>query len=581
MDLFDVLTMVGGLCLFLFGMNLMGEALERRAGSSLRLLLGKLTTNRMMGFLTGLAVTAVIQSSSATTVMVVGFVNSGLLTLGQAINVIMGANVGTTVTSWILSLGGIESGNLFVQLLKPTSFTPVLALVGIIFYMFLKDGRKKDTGMILLGFATLMFGMDTMSSAVSGLKDVPAFQQLFLLFTNPILGVVAGAVLTAIIQSSSASVGILQALSTTGSVTYTAAIPIIMGQNIGTCVTAMLSSVGTNKNAKRAAVVHLMFNIIGTVVCLLLFVAVRALFDPMILGESATYFGIAICHTVFNVICTLILLPSGKLLEKLVCRLVPDNKEPEVNAELDERLFATPSIALERCHSVTGEMAQVAARALNNGAESILHFSPELSKAVREDENRTDHYEDILGTYLVKLSALQISTDDSNEAAMLLKALNDFERIGDHSLNLVESAEELSSKNLSFSDAARHELTVLVSAVEEIVQLSFEAFQENNLEKAYQVEPLEQVIDDLKEKLRVHHILRLQQGLCGIETGFVWSDLLTALERVGDHCSNIAGCVVDMAHHDMNTHEALRSARIENESFGEQYKAFAQKYSLK
>ena len=581
MDLFDVLTMVGGLCLFLFGMNLMGEALERRAGSSLRLLLGKLTTNRMMGFLTGLAVTAVIQSSSATTVMVVGFVNSGLLTLGQAINVIMGANVGTTVTSWILSLGGIESGNLFVQLLKPTSFTPVLALVGIIFYMFLKDGRKKDTGTILLGFATLMFGMDTMSSAVSGLKDVPAFQQLFLLFTNPILGVVAGAVLTAIIQSSSASVGILQALSTTGSVTYAAAIPIIMGQNIGTCVTAMLSSVGTTKNAKRAAMVHLMFNIIGTVVCLILFVAVRALFDPMILGESATHFGIAICHTVFNVICTLILLPSGKLLEKLVCRLVPDNKEPEVNAELDERLFATPSIALERCHSVTGEMAQVAARALNNGAEALLHFSPELAKAVREDENRTDHYEDILGTYLVKLSALQISTDDSNEAAMLLKALNDFERIGDHSLNLVESAEELAGKNLSFSDAARHELTVLVSAVKEIVQLSFEAFQENNLEKAYQVEPLEQVIDDLKEKLRVHHILRLQQGLCSIETGFVWSDLLTALERVGDHCSNIAGCVVDMAHHDMNTHEALRSARIENESFGEQYKAFAQKYSLK
>lgn len=581
MDLFDVLTMVGGLCLFLFGMNLMGEALERRAGSSLRLLLGKLTTNRMMGFLTGLAVTAVIQSSSATTVMVVGFVNSGLLTLGQAINVIMGANVGTTVTSWILSLGGIESGNLFVQLLKPTSFTPVLALVGIIFYMFLKDGRKKDTGTILLGFATLMFGMDTMSSAVSGLKDVPAFQQLFLLFTNPILGVVAGAVLTAIIQSSSASVGILQALSTTGSVTYAAAIPIIMGQNIGTCVTAMLSSVGTTKNAKRAAVVHLMFNIIGTVVCLILFVAVRALFDPMILSESATHFGIAICHTVFNVICTLILLPSGSLLEKLVCRLVPDNKEPEVNAELDERLFATPSIALERCHSVTGEMAQVAARALNNGAEALLHFSPELAKAVREDENRTDHYEDILGTYLVKLSALQISTDDSNEAAMLLKALNDFERIGDHSLNLVESAEELAGKNLSFSDAARHELTVLVSAVEEIVQLSFEAFQENNLEKAYQVEPLEQVIDDLKEKLRVHHILRLQQGLCSIETGFVWSDLLTALERVGDHCSNIAGCVVDMDHHDMNTHEALRSARIENESFGEQYKAFAQKYSLK
>ena len=581
MDLFDVLTMVGGLCLFLFGMNLMGEALERRAGASLRLLLGKLTTNRMMGFLTGLAVTAVIQSSSATTVMVVGFVNSGLLTLGQAINVIMGANVGTTVTSWILSLGGIESGNLFVQLLKPTSFTPVLALIGIIYYMFIKDSRKKDTGMILLGFATLMFGMDTMSSAVSGLKDVPAFQQLFLLFTNPILGVIAGAVLTAVIQSSSASVGILQALSSTGSVTYAAAIPIIMGQNIGTCVTAMLSSVGTTKNAKRAAVVHLMFNVIGTVVCLLLFMAVQALFSPAVLGESATYFGIAICHTLFNVICTAILLPSGKLLEKLVCRMVPDNTVPEANAELDERLLATPSIALERCHNLTGEMADVAAKALNDGVACVLNYDAELAKNVREEENRTDHYEDILGTYLVKLSALQISADDSNEAAMLLKALNDFERVGDHSRNLVEAAEELASKNLTFSDAARHELEVLVSAVKEIVDLSFTAFRENDLEKAYLVEPLEQVIDDLKEKLRVHHILRLQQGVCSIETGFVWSDLLTALERVGDHCSNIAGCVVDMSNHDMNTHEALRSARIENESFGEQYKAFAEKYSLR
>lgn len=581
MDLFDVLTMVGGLCLFLFGMNLMGEALERRAGASLRLLLGKLTTNRMMGFLTGLAVTAVIQSSSATTVMVVGFVNSGLLTLGQAINVIMGANVGTTVTSWILSLGGIESGNLFVQLLKPTSFTPVLALIGIIYYMFIKDSRKKDTGMILLGFATLMFGMDTMSSAVSGLKDVPAFQQLFLLFTNPVLGVIAGAVLTAVIQSSSASVGILQALSSTGSVTYAAAVPIIMGQNIGTCVTAMLSSVGTTKNAKRAAVVHLMFNVIGTVVCLLLFMAVQALFSPAVLGESATYFGIAICHTLFNVICTAILLPSGKLLEKLVCRMVPDNTVPEANAELDERLLATPSIALERCHNLTGEMADVAAKALNDGVACVLNYDAELAKNVREEENRTDHYEDILGTYLVKLSALQISADDSNEAAMLLKALNDFERVGDHSRNLVEAAEELTSKNLTFSDAARHELEVLVSAVKEIVDLSFTAFRENDLEKAYLVEPLEQVIDDLKEKLRVHHILRLQQGVCSIETGFVWSDLLTALERVGDHCSNIAGCVVDMSNHDMNTHEALRSARIENENFGEQYKAFAEKYSLR
>ena len=581
MDIFDCLTMVGGLCLFLFGMNIMGEALERRAGASLRALLGKLTTNRMLGFLTGLAVTAVIQSSSATTVMVVGFVNSGLLTLGQAINVIMGANVGTTVTAWILSLGGIESSNVLVQLLKPSSFTPILAVWGIVYYMFLKDSRKKDTGMIFLGFATLMFGMETMSDAVSGLKDVPAFQQLFLLFTNPILGVLAGAVLTAIIQSSSASVGILQALSTTGSVSYAAAIPIIMGQNIGTCITAMLSSVGTTKNAKRAAVVHLMFNILGTMICLILFTAVQTLLAPAILGEQATYLGIAICHTMFNVICTAILLPSGDLLEKLVCRLVPDNEKPEVVAELDERLLATPSIALERCQSLTFEMADVAAQAIHDGVALVREFNPALAKQIREEENRTDHYEDILGTYLVKLSALKISDADSNEAAMLLKSLNDFERIGDHALNLVESAEELQKKHLDFSDTAKHELAVLTRAVDEIVALSFSAFRENNLEKAYQVEPLEQVIDDLKEKLRVHHILRMQQGSCSIESGFVWSDLLTALERVGDHCSNIAGCVVDMAHHDMNTHESLRSARIENENFGEQYKAFAAKYSLK
>ena len=581
MDIFDILTMVGGLCLFLFGMNIMGESLERRAGSSLRTLLSKLTSNRMLGFLTGLAVTAVIQSSSATTVMVVGFVNSGLLTLSQAINVIMGANVGTTVTAWILSLSGIEGNSLFVRLLKPSSFTPVLALVGIVYYMFIKDSKKKDTGLILLGFATLMFGMETMSGAVKGLKDVPQFQQLFLLFTNPILGTLAGAVLTAIIQSSSASVGILQALSATGQVTYAAAIPIIMGQNIGTCVTAMLSSVGATKNAKRAAIVHLMFNVIGTTVCLILFMLISTLFSPAILGESASYLGISVCHTAFNLICTAMLLPSGSLLEKLVCKIIPDAREPEAVTELDERLLTTPSIALERCRTLTREMADVAAEALHCGAKALLNYSPELCQTVREDENRTDHYEDILGTYLVKLSALQISEADSSEAAMLLKALNDFERIGDHALNLVESAEELQEKNLSLSDAAKHELSVLLRAVDEIVELSFRAFGENNLEMAYRVEPLEQVVDDLKEKLRVHHILRLQQGSCSIETGFVWSDLLTALERVGDHCSNIAGCVVDMAHHDMNTHEALRSARVENEDFGEQYKLYAKKYSLK
>ena len=465
-------------------MNLMGESLERRAGDSLRILLGKLTSNKAVGFLTGLAVTAVIQSSSASTVMVVGFVNSGLLTLSQAINVIMGANVGTTVTSWILSLGGIESGNLFVQLLKPSSFTPILALVGIVYYMFLKDDKKKDTGMILLGFATLMFGMETMSDAVSGLKNVPQFQQLFLLFTNPILGVVAGALLTAVIQSSSASVGILQALSSTGSVTYAAAIPIIMGQNIGTCVTAMLSSVGATKNAKRAAFVHLLFNIIGTIVCLILFMLANALFSPAILGESATHFGIAICHTIFNIACTALLLPSGNLLEKLVCKLVPDSKEPETVSELDERLFATPSIALERCHALTGEMAECATQVYRDAVASFTNYTPELAQAVRDGENKTDHYEDILGTYLVKLSALKISERDSSEAAMLLKALNDFERVGDHALNLLESAEELNEKGLQLSDAAKHELEVLVKAVDETVALSFYSFRTKDLQAA-------------------------------------------------------------------------------------------------
>ena len=581
MDIYDILTMIGGLCLFLFGMNIMGESLERAAGNSLRSLLGKLTSNRMLGFLTGMAVTAVIQSSSATTVMVVGFVNSGLLALGQAINVIMGANVGTTVTAWVLSLSGVEGDSLFIQLLKPTNFTPILALVGIVYYMFIKDSSKKDVGLILLGFATLMFGMDTMSGAVKGLRDEEWFTSLFLLFKNPFLGVIAGAVLTGIIQSSSASVGILQALSVTGAVSYAAAIPIIMGQNIGTCVTAMLSSVGATKNAKRAAYVHLLFNIIGTMLGLALFLLVQWIFSPAILGESATYLGISVCHTAFNIICTAALLPSGNLLEKLVCKLVPDAKAPEQVAELDERLFATPSIALERSRTLTGEMAEAAALVLHRGVACLQNYSPELAAEVRELEEKTDHYEDILSTYLVKLSALKISPVDSAEAAMLLKAIGDLERMGDHALNLVEAAEELHQKDLHFTDAAKAELAVLIKAVEEIVEMSISAFWHNDLDKAYKVEPLEQVIDDLKEALRVRHIQRLQQGICSIETGFVWSDLLNGLERTGDHCSNIAGIVVDRAHHDMNTHEALRSARIENQNFARQYQAFAEKYALK
>ena len=580
MDIFDLLTMVGGLCLFLFGMNIMGEALERRAGDSLRTLLGKLTTNKFVGFLTGLAVTAVIQSSSATTVMVVGFVNSGLLKLGQAINVIMGANVGTTVTAWVLSLGAIDGDSLFIQLLKPTSFTPVLALIGVVFYVFLKDGKKKDTGMILLGFATLMFGMDTMSDAVSGLKDVPQFQQLFLMFQNPILGTLAGAVLTAIIQSSSASVGILQALAVTGSVSYGAAIPIIMGQNIGTCITAMLSGVGATKNAKRTALVHLSFNVIGTAVWLAVFALVRAVFQPALLEMSADAFGIAVSHSIFNVLCTVLLFPCSGLLEKLVCRLVPDSEEPEQVAELDERLMATPPVALMSCREMTAKMADAAAQGLRDSASLLTSFDPAIAKAVKKIEDLTDHYEDILGTYLVKLSSLSISADDNAEAAMLLKAINDFERIGDHSVNLMESAQEIHEKELSFSDAAKQELAVLLSAVSDIVELSFRAFLSNDLSAAMAVEPLEEVVDDLTDAMRSGHIQRLQQGSCSIETGFVWTDLLTSLERVGDHCSNIAGCVIDLHRHDMNTHEALRQNRKGNARFDKLYAEYSAKYHL-
>ena len=582
MSIFDVLTMIGGLCLFLFGMDLMGQALERRAGGRLRTLLDKMTGRVMTGFLTGMAITAVIQSSSATTVMVVGFVNSGLMTLRQAINVIMGANVGTTVTAWLLSLAGISSGNVWIDLLKPTSFTPVLALVGIILYMSCKSGKRKDTGVILLGFATLMFGMDTMSGAVAGLKDVPAFAQLFVAFKNPVLGVLAGAVLTGIIQSSSASVGILQALAVTGQVSYAAAIPIIMGQNIGTCVTALLSSVGTNKNAKRAAVVHLMFNVIGVVLLLAAFCIVKAVFAPALLQAPATMYGIAVAHSCFNVICTAILLPCGGLLEKLAVRLVPDGPREmaEQPVELDERLLATPPLALQQCRAVAEEMAACAAEALNRGLDAFSAYTPELAEGIRRDEKRCDRYEDALGTYLVRLSTQQMGAAESEEATELLKTIGDFERISDHAVNVLESAEELRTKGLTFSKTAQRELDVLSKAVRDILALALRAFREKDMDAAGQVEPLEQVIDDLKEQMRTRHILRLQQGQCSIETGFVWCDLLTDLERTSDHCSNIAGCVIDAAQHDLNLHETLCSVRHSDGTYRQRLDACAEVYRL-
>lgn len=580
MDFFNVLTLLGGLSLFLFGMNLMGNSLEKCAGSSLKVLLSKLTSRKILGFLTGLGVTAVIQSSSATTVMVVGFVNSGLLSLRQAIGVIMGANVGTTVTAWILSLTGLDGESFFIRLLEPTSFSPVLALIGVGLTMMAKSERKKDVGMILLGFAVLMFGMDTMSGAVAGLQDVPEFQSIFLMFTNPVLGVLAGAILTAIIQSSSASVGILQALSATGQVTYGAAIPIIMGQNIGTCVTAMISSVGANKNAKRAAVVHLLFNIIGTCVWLSVFYLINAVVHFDFVGNSIDQLGIAVVHTTFNVLCTALLFPFSGLLEKLACRLVRDDKVPEQIQILDERLLSTPPVAIGRCQEVAETMARISMDALRTGCRLIEHYDAKEAQAVRETEKEADQYEDMLGTYLVKLGRENLSERDNRQVSKLLHIIGDFERISDHAVNVVESAEEMRSKGLHFSPQAKQELNVLTSAVGEIMDLSLDAFLKDDPDLAVKVEPLEQVVDTLKEQLRNRHILRLQRGECTIELGFVWSDLLTDLERVADHCSNIAGCVIEMSHGSLDVHEYLDYIKGGSIAFQRAYNAYARKYAL-
>lgn len=579
MSIFDVLALIGGLCLFLFGMNIMGDSLERRAGDGLKTLLGKLTGNKLKGFLTGMGVTAVIQSSSATTVMVVGFVNSGIMTLKQSIGVIMGANIGTTVTAWILSLGGISGDNIFVKLLKPMSFTPILALIGMILLMFGKTSKKKDTGMILLGFATLMFGMNAMSDAVSGLANVPEFQNLFLMFKNPILGVLVGLAITAILQSSSASVGILQALTVTGQVSYGAAIPIIMGQNIGTCVTALISSVGANRNAKRAAVIHLSFNIIGTAVWLTVFSVLSLILKPAFLDSSASYLGIAVAHSIFNILCTLLLLPMSSLLEKLALKLVPDAKVKEEQSELDERLLITPSVALERCNSIAANMASDAIESFDIGLDNLFDPNRKNADRIRELEDKTDHYEDILGTYLIKLSKNQISDTDSATVSRLLKVIGDYERIADHSINLLESANELAEKKIEFSANARKEMETMCQALREILQLSKQAFVENDLEAANKIEPLEQVIDDLKDHLRNQHILRLKDGTCTVEAGFIWADILTDLERVADHCSNIAACVIDTAHNNMNLHMSVREMK-EGSDFETLYSVYSKKYEL-
>ena len=580
MNIFSLFTLCGGLAFFLYGMTVMSKSLEKMAGGRLERLLKRMTSTPIKSLLLGAGITIAIQSSSAMTVMLVGLVNSGVMELGQTIGVIMGSNIGTTLTAWLLSLTGIESESFFVNFLKPKNFSPLLALAGILLIMGSKKQRRRDVGRVMMGFSILMYGMELMSGAVAPLADMPEFADLMTAFTNPLLGVLVGAAFTGIIQSSAASVGILQALAMTGSVTYGMAIPIIMGQNIGTCVTALISSVGANKNAKRAAMVHLSFNVIGTAVWLTVFCLVKAIFAPALLQESTSLMGIAVAHSLFNLLCTLLMLPLSQWLEALVCKLVPDSKQPEVASELDERLLAAPAVALERCRKGAADMATTSVRALNQGITALTDFTPETAKQVQEEEDKTDHLEDILGTYLVKLSTRRISADDSNEAARLLKIIGDFERIADHAVNLVHSSEELQQKKMELSAPALAELKVLTNAVSEILSLSLDAFLKDDLQSAVMVEPLEQVIDGLKEQLRTNHILRLQKEQCSIEAGFVWSDMLTDLERVSDHCSNIAGCIMDMHEGKLNLHESLRAMKEDREKFADRYALYQEKYKL-
>ncbi|MEE0264528.1 MAG: Na/Pi cotransporter family protein [Acutalibacteraceae bacterium] len=582
MELTDVLNLIGGLALFLFGMNAMGDGLEKLSGGKLEKLLEKMTSNTFKGFLVGMLVTAVIQSSSATTVMVVGFVNSGIMKLSRAIGVIMGANVGTTITAWILSLSGIEGDSLLMTMLKPTSFSPILAIIGIILIMFFgKSQKNKDIGGILIGFAILMFGMDMMSDSVAGLKDVPEFGEILLMFSNPVFGILAGALLTAIIQSSSASVGILQALSATGEVTFGTAIPIIMGQNIGTCATAMISCIGAKKNARRAAYVHLYFNIIGTAVLLAVFYIAHAIIDFAFLDNAIDEAGIAIVHTTFNICATALLLPFNKVLEKLACMTVKDKEVEDDTPFIDERLLATPSVATSQCVNMSNTMAKLSEVTITDACAILAGYTEELATKIQDDETKIDVYEDVLGTYLVKLSTKTLSERDSAQASKMLHSIGDFERISDHAVSIMKASKEMHEKGISFSESAVEELDVLVCALIEIVDNTIKAYVSEDLELAKQIEPLEQVIDKLVDELKLRHIKRLRDGKCTIELGFIFSDLLTDIERVSDHCSNIAVCMIETSEESFETHEYLNELRHGDDStFKADYKAYRNKYVL-
>lgn len=590
MDIFGVLSLIGGLAIFLYGMDLLGEGLTGASGGKLEKILEKLTSSPIKAVLLGAGVTAVIQSSSATTVMVVGFVNSGIMKLSQAVGVIMGANIGTTITSWILSLTGIESSNIFISLLKPTSFSPVLAAVGIVFLMFLKKDSLKNPGKIMIGFALLMYGMDAMSSSVAPLAEVPQFASILTAFSNPVLGMLAGMLFTAIIQSSSASVGILQALCSTGILSYATALPIIMGQNIGTCVTALLSSIGATKNGKRAAIIHLYFNVIGTVTFMIVFYALNAVIHFSFLNLTAQEFGIAVIHTTFNIITTAYLLPLRKVLEKLAYatikldddeKRIMDRRSENEFALLDDRFLEAPSLAVEHCKQVINKMADISRESLFISMSLIGGYDEEQALRVGELETRADKYEDALGTYIMKISTKNLKKEDSEMLNVMLHCIGDFERISDYACNLCDSARELHQKNMQFSPKAETELDILSSAVREAVDISFDAFKSNNKNEADKVEPLEELIDTLAVELKARHIRRLREGKCTIELGFAHSDILNNLERVADHCSNIAVDVIQSDQLEFDAHEYLDGIKNkDNQQFARDYKAYKEKYRL-
>jgi len=579
MNLFDVLTLLGGLALFLFGMNVMGDGLEKAAGSQLKTILERLTSNPVKGFFLGLTVTAVIQSSSATTVMVVGFVSSGVMTLYQAVGIIMGANVGTTVTAWLLSLNGIEGASFVMKLLKPTSFSPVLAVIGVALFMFAKSSRKKDVGSILIGFATLMFGMNTMSGAVAGLKDVPEFANILLMFSNPLLGVLAGAVLTAVIQSSSASVGILQALSSTGAVTFGSAIPIILGQNIGTTVTALISSTGAPKNARRAALIHLYFNVIGSLVFLALFYIIKALIPMPFLNDPASEAGISIVHTLFNVVCTVAMLPFSKLLVKLACLTIRDEQVEEEVTLLDERLLVTPTIALEQCSKLACGMANLASTSTDLSLDLLREYNDDKAKTVDEIEDQLDKYEDQIGSFLVKLSARSLSEEDTRMVSLLLHTISDLERISDHAKSIRILAKRL-SKSSGPSAAAESEMEVLSAAVRRVTAMTSNAFIDRDPGQAKRVEPLEQVVDHLCAEIKTRHIDRLRNGVCNVESGLQFTDVLGDCARISDHCSNVAAAVIELNMGQFDTHQYLGTIRGSSEDFRQMYEQFLLDYQL-